>query len=142
MCKIDNMICLLFLFSLSWSDIRKRKVSIRVLTIAGVFVSLYYVTDDTMDMIRLAGGAVPGILFLLMSKVTEEGIGYGDSLGILILGIYLGFWRIISVLLCAFFLLFCTLIPLLCKKKMSRKAGLAFYPFLAGGYLWILILGG
>lgn len=46
-----------------------------------------------------------GILFLLISKVTEEGFGYGDSLAILILGIYLGFWGLIGVLSGAFLLL-------------------------------------
>lgn len=142
MWKLSDMIGLFFLIILSWSDIRKRKVSGGVLLLAGMIAVLYQIVDKSMHKGQVLGGMILGILFLAISKVTEEGMGYGDSLGILILGVYLGFWKMLSVLLCSFFLLFCTLIPVLCKKKMSRKAGLAFYPFLTCGYCWVLIAGG
>lgn len=44
-----------------------------------------------------------GVLFLLVSKVTEEAIGYGDSVAIMILGGYLGFWKVVGALAVAFF---------------------------------------
>ena len=142
MWKISDIIGLLFLIILSWSDIRKRKVSGRILLLAGMAAVLYQIVDKSMDEGQVLGGMILGVLFLFVSKVTEEGMGYGDSLGILILGTYLGFWKTLSVLMCSFFLLFCVLVPILWKKKMSRKAGLAFYPFLTGGYCWVLIAGG
>lgn len=142
MCTISNIICFLFLLYLSWSDGKERKVSAGVLAAAGLTAFLYQVLIEARDVRWIIGGILPGAVFILISKLTEEGIGYGDSLGILCLGIYLGFWQVLSVLMCAFFLLFCVLIPVLVKKKMSRKAGLAFYPFLTGGVLWVLLMGG
>lgn len=142
MCEISKIIGLLILVYLSWSDIRKRQVPVLVLAAAGVLAVLYQSAAGSAGVGKVVMSTVPGIFFLLVSKVTEEGIGYGDSLGIFVFGIYLGFWQILEVLFSTFFLMFCVLIPVLWKKKMSRKAGLAFYPFFTGGYLWLHILGG
>ena len=142
MCEISDMICLLILIYLSFWDLRKHMVPIAVIVVAGMAAVLCQIISGSVEIVSFMGGAALGLFFLLMSKVTEEGIGYGDSLGILILGIYLGFWKIVSVLLCTFFLLFCVLVPMLWRKKMSPKAGLAFYPFLTAGYFWVLMMGG
>ena len=46
------------------------------------------------DLAGICAGIGVGVLFLLVSKVTEEAIGYGDSVAIMILGGYLGFWKL------------------------------------------------
>jgi len=142
MCEINKAICFLVLIYLSWIDIRKRQIPVLVLAAAGGLAVLYQIIGGCANIESVVTGAVPGMFFLLVSKVTEESMGYGDSLGILILGMYLGFWQILEVLCSAFFLMFCLLIPVLWKNKMSRKTGLAFYPFLTGGYLLGTIIGG
>ena len=83
-----------------------------------------------------------GILFLWISKITNEAIGYGDSLAILILGIYLGIWGLLEVLMTAFFIL--GIIGLICVVIKRKKKGLAFpfYPFLTVGYLLGVCIGG
>mgnify|MGYP000600478300 CR=1 FL=1 len=55
------------------------------------------------DLAGICAGIGVGVLFLLVSKVTEEAIGYGDSVAIMILGGYLGFWKVVGVLAAAFF---------------------------------------
>ena len=69
-------------------------------------------------------------------------IGYGDSLAILILGIYLGIWGLLEVLMTAFFIL--GIIGLICVVIKRKKKGLAFpfYPFLTVGYLLGVCIGG
>ena len=140
MWKISEAICLLILLLLSVTDIRMRKVSVYILAAAGIGSILYQLLVGKMNLWLLTGGCLTGIAFVLLSKITDEGIGYGDSIGILVLGLFLGFWRMLTVISTAFFLLLCVLIPVMWKKRMSRKAALPFYPFLTGGYLCLMIM--
>ena len=102
----------------------------------------------------LGGGIAVGLCFLGISRLTGEGIGYGDSIMILLLGIYLGIWKLLIVLSGAFFLLALAAVVLLSyysirgkgmaqgtvgMKKISRKYALPFYPFLTCGYILYLV---
>ena len=140
MWKVNEVICLLILLFFSIMDIQMRKVSVYMLAAAGAGSILYQLLAGKMNLWLLAGGCLIGVSFVLLSKITDEGIGYGDSIGILVLGIFLGFWRGLTVISTAFFLLLCVLIPVMWKKRMSRKAALPFYPFLTGGYLCLMIM--
>ena len=75
------------------------------------------------------------------NQITREAIGYGDSLAILILGIYLGVWGLLEVLATSFFIL--GILALGCVT-LRRKKSLAFpfYPFLTVGYLFGVCIGG
>lgn len=140
MWKVNEVICLLILLFFSIMDIQMRKVSVYMLAAAGAGSILYQLLAGKMNLWLLAGGCLIGVSFVLLSEITDEGIGYGDSIGILVLGIFLGFWRVLTVISTAFFLLLCVLIPVMWKKRMSRKAALPFYPFLTGGYLCLMIM--
>lgn len=138
MWTLSQMVCLVFLIGMSVVDIRCHKVPVNVL-IAGMACAVLYqvflMCSAGTEVLQIAGGVGIGALFLIVSKVTREGIGYGDSLGILSLGIYLGFMKLIEVLAGALFLLVIVSIVMLTVKKMSRKFTLAFYPFLTAGYV-------
>lgn len=138
MYKISELLCLLLLIVVSVRDIQSRKVSVLLLTAAGLAGLIYQVCIGQMDRLLIAGGAAVGGVFLLISKVTREGFGYGDSIGIGILGVFLGFLKILTVLSISFFLLLCVSIPVLWRKKMSKKYTIPFYPFLTCGYLCLL----
>ena len=140
MWKISEVICLLILLLLSITDIQMRKVSVYTLAATGIGGILYQLLFGKMNIWLLMGGCLTGAAFVLLSKVTDEGIGYGDSVGIIILGIFLGFWRVLTVISAAFFLLLCVMIPVMWKKRMSRKVALPFYPFLTGGYICLMIM--
>lgn len=139
MCEI---ICLSFLTAASVKDIQTRKVSVLLLAAAGIAGLIYQMCAKEMDWMMILGGAAVGGIFLLISKVTREGLGYGDSIGIGVLGIFLGFLRVLTVISITFFLLLCVSIPILWRKKMSKKYTLPFYPFLMGGYLCLLWMEG
>lgn len=125
--------CILVL--LSYTDIRSRQVSAKLLICSNIAAVLYHLCVRQMNAWVIAGGAAAGALFLLLSKVTREGIGFGDSWAILILGIYLGIWKLTEVLCAAFVMLGVFSAIVLCRNKMSRKCTLPFFPFLTGGYL-------
>lgn len=142
MWTISRGICLVILAILSVIDFRYRKVPIQVLVIGNVGAAVYQLVTGSIDVCLILAGAGIGAVFFLVSRVTEEGIGYGDSFGILGLGIFLGIWQLLSVLAGTFLLLLIIIIPVLCIKHMSRKCSLPFFPFLTGGYLAWILAGG
>ncbi len=138
---VSRSICLAILAVLSVSDVRKKKVSGKVLLIWGFCTAAYQLLYRPLELWSLAGGVLTGALFLVVSKVTGENFGYGDSLAILILGTYVGFRGLLSILAVAFPLLAAVSMVTLCVKGMNRKSALPFFPFLAAGYLTSLLTG-
>lgn len=142
MCAIGNILALFILMGLSVMDIRIRKVPRDVLILCMISAVIYQILTDHVDWrLSLAGGAV-GLVFLWFSKITNEVIGYGDSMAILVLGIYLGVWQLMAVLVTAFFIL--SVLGIGCLAAGRAKIGMAFpfYPFLTVGYLFGVFVGG
>lgn len=142
MWTVSRVIAMGVLTGLSVMDCKIRKVPRDVL-LACMAGSVIYqvVTRDVEWRLSVAGGLV-GAGFLIMSRLTREAIGYGDSLAILILGIYLGIWSLLVVLVTSFFIL--AVIALICLVIRDKKRNLAFpfYPFLTMGYLFGVCAGG
>lgn len=146
--NINRMVDIFVLFMLTWlsvSDIRNKKVSGRALTLWGILTVFWKIVDfnqirvflekmEQTNVDDLAGIGV-GVLSLLVSKVTEEAIGYGDSVAIMILGGYLGFWKVVGVLAAAIFTSgVCSVILAL----RGRVKTMPFFPFLTLGYILML----
>ncbi|MGN1267348.1 MAG: prepilin peptidase [Dorea sp.] len=139
MWAMSDCINLMILAVVSVIDIRKRRIP-RWVCFAGIVSAVgYQMVVQNMSIGSIIGGAFVGICFLGISRLTEEGIGYGDSLGILALGIFLGFWQLVEVLCGAFFILLFAAMVQFMRKNRSGKSGLPFYPFLFEGYLIMLI---
>lgn len=77
----------------------------------------------------------------MVSKVTQGNFGYGDSLLILLLGVGVGFWDLLSLLVIAFLLLSVILTAVLAFGKLQKKAAIPFVPFLWIGYIGLRMLG-
>lgn len=84
-------------------------------------------------------GVLPGAFFFLMSYLTEEGIGYGDSYVILILGIYLGAWNATAICLTALFLMALFAMAGMALWRWKKTKRLPFIPFLAAGCLGVML---
>ncbi|MFR3390683.1 MAG: prepilin peptidase [[Clostridium] scindens] len=121
MWEISQVFCMGILLSLSVIDIHFRRIPVDILVMASIAALVYQGITRQADLWMAAGGAGVGILFLLVSKVTREGFGYGDSWAILALGIYLGLWGVLDVLAGTFCLLAAASLICLTAKKMSRK---------------------
>lgn len=139
MWTVSQIICLGSLTGMSVTDIYYRKVSAEILVMGAVGTLLYQILFRRENLWIIGGGIAVGAVFLLISRVTREKIGYGDSVAICILGAYMGVWELLKMLSAAFVLLFVAAILQLCKKRMSKKASLPLFPFLAGGYLLVLL---
>lgn len=136
--KADQAVCLGILIIVSAIDIKCRKIPAGILLSMNIGAFIFQCLCHREDAALILGGAATGIMFLAVSRITKEGVGYADSLGILGMGIYLGLWKLFEVLAGAFFLLALCAMVVLARKKMSRKIALPFYPFLTTGYIFWL----
>ncbi|MCL2865250.1 MAG: prepilin peptidase [Lachnospiraceae bacterium] len=136
--EIGSILISLYLILLSYFDIRQKKVSIKMLGMGMIFISLLSILGllyREMDGLLALFGLVVGIGFLIFSKLSREAFGYGDSILILMLGVYLGFWQIMYVLLFAFLLSALFSIGFMIWKGISKKVSIPFIPFLAISYM-------
>lgn len=142
MWTISKMTAMIVLSGLSIMDYKIRKVPRDVLLVCMAGTVIYQAVTKEVDWELCMAGGVVGILFLLMSRFTREAIGYGDSLAIMVLGIYLGIWGLLEVLATAFFVLAVIALFSLTIRQKKKKLAFPFYPFLTVGYLFGVCLGG
>lgn len=122
-------------------DIRSKRLNLLVLLSGSVLVAAGASCDRDIPLAVLAAGGAVGIAFLLMSRVTKEAFGYGDSILIVIMGSFLGCWNVLSVLMTAFFMAAVFSVFMLISKKFNRKSAFAFVPFLTAAYIGGMIFG-
>ena len=134
--KADQAVCLGILIIVSAIDIKCRKIPVGILASMNVGALIFQCLRRGEDVALIAGGMAIGIVFLTISRITKEGVGYADSLGIL--GMAPGGWQQFAELAGAFFLLALCAMIVLARKKMSRKIALPFYPFLTASYIFWL----
>lgn len=125
------MVSLLFL---AVEDFRYHKVSMHWLIVMGGLASIYQVLGKENTMLALTVGLGIGGIFLVISFITREAIGYGDSILICILGIYVGGTELMEILMIAWGLSGLTAMIILVRKNFTKSAVLPFIPFLAAGY--------
>lgn len=142
MWKIGRIIFLIYLGILAVLDMRSRKIPVRLLLFGGIGTAVYQCFQRIIPWELCLSGAAIGGVFLLISKVTREEFGYGDSLLILILGISIGVWNLVSVLVISFSLSAIVSAGALVIGKFQRKTAVPFIPFLVTGYFCVRILGG
>lgn len=129
---------LTFLVVASIWDMIRREIPVWYLVVGTGSVVIMQILGEKEEWHLLLFGGITGILFLLLSKATNQGIGYGDSWMILNLGLFTGIWKLCVILGIAF--LGITIIAGLgvAGKVLKRKSRLPFLPFLLLGYLGVL----
>ena len=135
-----EIIIAISLLGLAVVDIFRKRISLVMAVLLIVTAIGVVIFTHSFDVVLTLGGAGVGLVFILVSKVTKEGIGYGDSLLILALGINLGFWKVMVLIMIAFFLsaLFAVFVAIIRKK--GRKATFPFVPFIAFSYVVMMFL--
>jgi len=83
----------------------------------------------------LLGFLVSGILFLIVYLISRKGLGGGDIKFMAIAGLYLGFGRVLPVMLYGSVLAGVVVGVLFLLKKIGKKDAVAFAPFLFIGML-------
>lgn len=126
-------------------DLKEKRLSMIYLEIGAVLGILFFmgeIESRKLD-IEIIFSFLPGIIFLLISKITKEKIGEGDGWLFLILGGCMGakntwlLWQISLILSSVFSLI------VLVSKKNKAESQIAFVPFIwtAHVLLWSLHYG-
>lgn len=109
--------------------------------IGGVTGVLYTLLCEKGNILEVGMAFLPGIGAVLLAYVTHEQIGYGDGLILLCLGGCLRLKQTIIVMMVALAGVCIVSVILLICKKACRSSRIPFIPFLALGYLPV-VLGG
>ncbi len=107
--------------------------------ILGVVLHLYYGRLEWWDML---GGVSVGLVLLLVSFLTDEKIGKGDGLLIMVMGIYLGLWKNLALVWMASVLAGAFGIYFYLSQNKGRSYSLPFAPFLLVSYVTYLAMSG
>ena len=132
---VGNVIMGVYLISLSYSDMKRRKLSVGVIVLGFLSALVFQAITGIESWRAVAGGILTGFLFMGISRLTEEKIGYG------VLGTFLGMWKLLILLLGAFGLAAAVSILLMIKRKFTRKSMIPFVPFLTVAYMGEMLGG-
>lgn len=139
--NLCQIVFAVFLVVLAVADVRKKRLPLLLLLSGGFFIIAQSFCDRDISVISLAAGGMTGVLFLFVSMITKEAFGYGDSILILIMGTFLGFWDILYLLMGAFLMAAVFSAVMLIKTRFDRKASFPFVPFLTIAYIGGMLLG-
>ena len=141
MVLVSKVICTCYLGVLAIADIRKKSLPVWLLGTGVMLALTYQLIEKKMPIVLWLSGAAVGIVFLIVSKTTGEALGYGDGVLIGILGIYLGLWELMCLLMTAFFLTALYAAVILMRCKFRRKTSFPFVPFLGTAYMIVMAAG-
>lgn len=125
----------------SATDIKSRRVYNSVTAGYLLLALAGHLTEGTAFPALWAAGLLPGAFCFLLSWVSRQGFGYGDSMLVAICGVSLGVWTCLWILFYAFFWAGIWALVLFQLPGTNRKKEFPFVPFLLLG-LMIQVMGG
>ena len=133
---------LLMLLLITITDIKKRQIPNRYVTVIGIIAIMATVFQNEMSLPnRFIGLLVVSLPLLIITMIVPNAFGGGDIKLMAASGFYLG----LELILLSFF--FAVLsgglygVWLLVVKKKGRKEYFAFGPFLCGGMVFAVFFG-
>lgn len=132
--KITGTVILLFL---SIADIRRKKIHAFAAVIFGCTAIICHGSDLLPQALM---GALPGMLILILHRVSRGQIGIGDGVMLMGMGLYLGGSNSLKVFILSLCLIFIYSCAGLMLKKLSRHTQLPFAPFYLAAYLGVMYL--
>ena len=136
--SILNVLLLIFLFLAAVSDVRCREVSLILVGAAFLSGLLLRVVLEKCSFWEILFGCIPGCAMLLLSWLTKQAVGFGDSALLVSTGVFLGVLKTLFLLGLSFLAAGIFAAVLLIVKKKKRKEELPFLPFLMTGYVALL----
>lgn len=121
---------LIFLAVLAAQDIKEKKISVNKLLVFAFMAVLYRLFMKQIFWQEILECMIPGAMLLLLSQATKEGIGYGDGITVIVLGLWTGGWFAFHVMAIGIILSGIYAVIQLVRKK---RDAIPFIPFLLAG---------
>lgn len=137
--QLGNVLLLLILVIAAYQDIKEMKINIYIPIVSaglGIAWRILVVNGTPNDILQ---GSLVGGICLMISWITNECVGLGDGLMLMVSGIFLGFWTNIIVLMLAFGMVGLVGLYMLAIKKKGRDYKMPFLPYLLAAYLCVLL---
>ena len=131
----------IFLFLCTCTDIKKHCIYRNIAAAAAAFAAAGHLILKDMEPLSFFLSVLPGACCFLVSLLTREELGYGDSLVIAVCGFSLGPEPVIKLLMTGFFLAALWAAGLCVFCRADRKREIALMPFLGAAFL-IQMAGG
>ncbi|MCL2253027.1 MAG: hypothetical protein FWC09_01160 [Lachnospiraceae bacterium] len=135
---MNDAIILFFLAMFAFFDIKSKKIPLCLIMIFGIVAVLVSVLGSDFDKWAFLAKMMPGVFLLLISFISNQAIGYGDGLIVLLIGLLTPLHINISLILAAFLLSALASIIVLVLKKGTKNSKLPFVPFLLSA--WVLVM--
>ena len=131
-----ELVVLLLLASQSAQDIRKRQITPGVVLLCAAAGFCLGLLQGRQEIGACFLGLLPGAGLLALFWLTHGQVGSGDGLLLLAVGVWLGAWR--ALLLLVFALSLCALVcgGLLAGGIAGRKDEVPFVPFLLAAFMF------
>lgn len=133
--QISRLLCMGILAALTALDLKYRRFPASVLYGAGALAALYCAVCCREQLWQHCCGLLAGSCFLAVSKYSGEGLGYGDSGLLCVLGMYLGLQKFLALLLTAWSLTALAAMLLLIRYRYRKDVTLPMVPMILIGYL-------
>lgn len=130
----------MFIMAEGIRDLLRRNVSVISVICVALFGLVLQFWDGNFNLPEVMGGIAVGGGFLLLAKLTDEAIGYGDGLMMAATGIVLGFRGNILLVCVAFALCAAVSVILLIFRKAGKKTVLPFVSFLFPAYVVVCMI--
>lgn len=119
-----------FLLMITCHDIKERLIPISWLLLGILIAMVRMINNPNFNFLESCFGSVAiGILLIMISKITRQGIGMGDAYVFVFISMLIG-WRMAGTIFLFSILLAGLLgMVLYTLKKVSRKTTLPFMPF-------------
>ncbi len=122
------------------ADIKKKEISVWLFGILGLIVMVGCFVLETPRWYMLAAGVIPGILLMILAKITEQSIGYGDGIILAEIGLITGVGRCMLILAAALALAGVFSLGILVIKKVDKRYRIPFVPFLTMSYVAVMCI--
>lgn len=145
MFEIDNIVktvFLIYLLIISISDVKERKISLKILMLGGVITSFgvgMHLIEKTVSYQYILG-TIPGVVLIFIALMTRQ-VGIADGVIFVYIGLLLKYQESVAVVCVSVLIIAVFSAILLVIRKVERKHELPFIPFIAVGYLIILVIG-
>lgn len=113
----------------SYWDIRYKEIPLLVSLAAGILGLLLSICQGRSG-VELLCAVIPGVCCLMIGRLTQQGIGYGDGILITVMGMYASCDQIISIVMMAITMGGLVALGGLACRRMKGKDQLPFVPFL------------
>ena len=137
---IREGILLAFLGLNTVSDIKTKKILVWSAWVFGIFGFVYGFVGNGLSLLQGLMALLPGIIFIAISKITKESMGYGDGIIVLVMGVYISPQKIVGSLMIAliFAAVWSGILLVFFRKKKHDE--FPFVPFVLLGYLGGLLI--